>query len=36
MPDARVAILPQCGHWVQIEQTDEFCRLVTDFLTEGE
>lgn len=35
MPNARVAVIDQCGHWVQIEHTDEFCELVADFLAEG-
>jgi len=35
MPNARVAVIEQCGHWVQIEHTDEFCRLVADFLEES-
>jgi len=32
IPSARLAVLPGCGHWVQIERTDEFCALVLEFL----
>jgi len=33
MPDARLHVFPQCGHWAQVEQAAEFERLVIDFLT---
>ena len=32
MPDARLQINSQCGHWVMLEQPDEFNSLVLDFL----
>ena len=31
-PEAQVAILPQCGHWPQIEKSQEFNSLVREFL----
>jgi pimeloyl-ACP methyl ester carboxylesterase len=33
MPDARLHVFPNCGHWAQAEHTVEFNRLVIDFLT---
>jgi len=33
MPDARLHVFPNCGHWAQAEHTVEFNRLVVDFLT---
>ena len=33
MPDARLHVFPNCGHWAQAEHTVEFNRLVADFLT---
>lgn len=32
LPDARLHIFSQCGHWAQWEKADEFNRLVVDFL----
>ncbi len=32
LPDARLHVLPRCGHWAQWEQADAFNRLVIDFL----
>jgi 2-hydroxymuconate-semialdehyde hydrolase len=32
IPGARLEIIPECGHWVQIEKTDEFVGLLRDFL----
>lgn len=32
IPNARLFIMPKCGHWVQWEKADEFNRLVLDFL----
>lgn len=32
MPDARLHVLPKCGHWAQWEQAEAFNRLVLDFL----
>ncbi|MGH9040789.1 MAG: 4,5:9,10-diseco-3-hydroxy-5,9,17-trioxoandrosta-1(10),2-diene-4-oate hydrolase [Acidimicrobiia bacterium] len=33
MPDARLHVFPNCGHWAQAEYTVEFNRLVVDFLS---
>ncbi len=33
MPDARLHVFPNCGHWAQLEHAGEFNRLVADFLT---
>ncbi len=33
MPDVRLHIFGQCGHWAQWEHAEEFNRLVIDFLT---
>jgi 2-hydroxy-6-oxonona-2,4-dienedioate hydrolase/4,5:9,10-diseco-3-hydroxy-5,9,17-trioxoandrosta-1(10),2-diene-4-oate hydrolase len=33
IPNARLTILPKCGHWAQWEKADEFNRLVFDFLS---
>jgi len=35
IPGARLEVLPQCGHWVQIEHTEEFCTLVRAFLRQA-
>jgi len=32
LPNAQLHIFGRCGHWTQIEHTDEFCELVRDFL----
>jgi 2-hydroxymuconate-semialdehyde hydrolase len=32
IPGARLEVIPEGGHWVQIERTDEFCALVLQFL----
>jgi pimeloyl-ACP methyl ester carboxylesterase len=32
VPDARMHIFTQCGHWAQVEHAAEFNRLVLDFL----
>jgi 2-hydroxymuconate-semialdehyde hydrolase len=32
LPNARLAIYPRCGHWVQIERRVEFPELVAAFL----
>ncbi len=32
IPGARLALIAECGHWVQIEKTDDFLRLVEDFI----
>jgi len=36
MPDARLHVFPNCGHWAQVEHAAEFERLVIDFLTAPE
>jgi pimeloyl-ACP methyl ester carboxylesterase len=35
IPDARLLIVPRCGHWVQYEHSEEFNRVVTDFILNG-
>ena len=35
IPDARMLIVPRCGHWVQYEHAEEFNRVVTDFILNG-
>lgn len=35
MPDVEVHILPNCGHWVMIEQKDAFERQAREFLLRG-
>jgi 2-hydroxymuconate-semialdehyde hydrolase len=35
LPNARLAVIEQCGHWVQIEHTDEFLREIVGFLELG-
>ena len=35
MPDARVATLPQAGHWAPLDNPTGFARLVRDFLGNG-
>lgn len=32
IPDSRLHVFSQCGHWAQWEKADEFNRLVIDFL----
>jgi pimeloyl-ACP methyl ester carboxylesterase len=32
LPAARLHVFSRCGHWTQIEWTEEFNRLVVDFL----
>ncbi|WP_292023093.1 alpha/beta fold hydrolase [Maritimibacter sp. UBA3975] len=32
MPDARLHVIPQCGHWVQYEKCDEFNAILTSFI----
>lgn len=33
VPDSRLVLLNRCGHWAQVEHTDEFNRIVADFIT---
>ncbi|MGH8541851.1 MAG: alpha/beta fold hydrolase [Stenotrophobium sp.] len=35
LPDCRMVLVPQCGHWVMIEHRDLFNRTVLDFLQRG-
>ena len=35
MPDARLVVLPRCGHSVQSERAEEFNALVIHFLEQG-
>jgi pimeloyl-ACP methyl ester carboxylesterase len=32
MSNARLHVLPRCGHWAQVEHSDEFNRVTLDFL----
>lgn len=32
VPDSRLLLINQCGHWAQIEHADEFNRVVADFI----
>jgi pimeloyl-ACP methyl ester carboxylesterase len=32
LPDAQLAVIPNCGHMMYIDQTRRFNRLVTEFL----
>ena len=34
-PNARMILLNQCGHWVQVEHRELFNRSCIDFLTKG-
>jgi len=36
MPDVRLHVFPNCGHWAQVEHSREFERLVIDFLSAPE
>jgi len=33
VPDGRLCLFPRCGHWVQIERSEDFHRLVRCFLS---
>ena len=35
IPDVRLHVFGQCGHWTQIEHSQEFNRLVLEFLADG-
>jgi 4,5:9,10-diseco-3-hydroxy-5,9,17-trioxoandrosta-1(10),2-diene-4-oate hydrolase len=35
LPNCRMVLVPNCGHWVMIEHRDLFNRLVVDFLNNG-
>jgi 2-hydroxy-6-oxonona-2,4-dienedioate hydrolase len=32
IPDSRLLLLNQCGHWAQIEHAAEFNRVVREFI----
>ncbi len=32
IPNAQLVVFPNCGHWVQIEKTNEFAATVSEFL----
>ncbi len=33
LPNARVHVIPECGHWPQMEKPEEFNRVVMEFLS---
>lgn len=35
IPNARLVVLPDCGHWIQMEYPDVFERLTREFMTES-
>jgi 4,5:9,10-diseco-3-hydroxy-5,9,17-trioxoandrosta-1(10),2-diene-4-oate hydrolase len=35
LPNGRMLLVPQCGHWVMLEHKDLFNRTVLDFLDNG-
>ncbi|MGH8454128.1 MAG: alpha/beta fold hydrolase, partial [Nevskiales bacterium] len=35
MPNCRMVLVPNCGHWVMIEHRELFNRMVLDFLKNG-
>jgi 2-hydroxy-6-oxonona-2,4-dienedioate hydrolase len=35
LPNSRLVLFSQCGHWIPIEKPDEFARYVTDFVQHG-
>jgi pimeloyl-ACP methyl ester carboxylesterase len=36
LPDARLAVVADAGHWVDLEQPDELVRLISDLEAQGE
>jgi pimeloyl-ACP methyl ester carboxylesterase len=34
LPNARLQVVPACGHFVDLEKPDELARLVTDFIAD--
>ena len=36
IPDATLHVIPECGHWAQVEQQARFERLVLDFLANAD
>jgi pimeloyl-ACP methyl ester carboxylesterase len=35
LPNSRLVLFSQCGHWIPVEKPDEFVRYVTDFVHHG-
>ena len=35
LPNSRLVLFSQCGHWIPVEKPDEFVRYVTDFVQHG-
>lgn len=35
IPNSRLYLINQCGHWAQLEHSEEFNRIVTDFIGTG-
>lgn len=36
LPHGELQVIDQCGHWVQIEHTEQFCNLVEEFFSRTE
>ena len=36
IPNAQLHVFPHCGHWVQIEKTEQFIHQVLEFLSQPE
>ena len=32
LPNAELVLLKNCGHWIQIEKTDRFIQLLSQFI----
>jgi pimeloyl-ACP methyl ester carboxylesterase len=35
LPQARLRLLPGCGHWPDLEQPEAFCAAVEEFIAEA-
>ena len=36
LPNAQLEIIPECGHWVQIERQDDFAQALINFFQRPE